>query len=288
MATEISFTKKDIIVASGCVIFLLMNLGAIGSAGRKRAKEAVCLSNLRQFGAGFSMYAQDNDGQMVLGWGMLKFGTGDSGFASAWYNKMQNYVGEDYYGLWCCPVAQKPGGYAHPGSIGIPIEEFAWSGYRGKNFYIPDTDPPWDSRIVWGSYCLNLWATYYDGPEPAFTEVPLPNAHWRGPSFYKGASAAPILTGGIVWNGLPHHTDMPPVIQGAFSIGIGRYCMNRHNGKVNGLFLDFSARSVGLKELWTLKWHRYFDIEGPYTAAGGMTPVDWEATAPWMADFTGY
>ena len=46
---------------------------------------------------------------------------------------------------------------------------------------------------------------------------------------------------------VPCHTDGPV------------YCMNRHNGGVNGLFMGWSVRKVGLKELWTLKWHRQYD-----------------------------
>ena len=36
------------------------------------------------------------------------------------------------------------------------------------------------------------------------------------------------------------------------------------------LFCDWSVRTVGLKELWTLKWHKTFNVNGPYTKAGGM------------------
>ena len=41
--------------------------------------------------------------------------------------------------------------------------------------------------------------------------------------------------------------------------------LNRHNGFVNSIFLDWSARKVGLKELWTLKWHRSYGTDGPWT-----------------------
>jgi prepilin-type processing-associated H-X9-DG protein len=64
-----------------------------------------------------------------------------------------------------------------------------------------------------------------------------------------------------------------------------RVCFNRHDGFVNALFLDFSARKVGLKELWTLKWHRSYDTAGPWTLAGGVLPSDWPA---WMRSFKDY
>jgi hypothetical protein len=53
----------------------------------------------------------------------------------------------------------------------------------------------------------------------------------------------------------------------------GRCCINRHVGHVGVSFLDYSARKVGLKELWILKWHKSFNTSGPYTLAGGVQPL---------------
>jgi hypothetical protein len=51
------------------------------------------------------------------------------------------------------------------------------------------------------------------------------------------------------------------------------------------VFLDWSVRKVGLKELWTLKWDREFDTAGPWTKAGGVRPGDWPE---WMRRFKDY
>ena len=67
--------------------------------------------------------------------------------------------------------------------------------------------------------------------------------------------------------------------------GMRTFCMNRHNGHVNGLFLDWSVRRIGLKELWTLKWNRDFDTANEWTKAGGVQPEDWP---PWMRRFRDY
>jgi hypothetical protein len=32
---------------------------------------------------------------------------------------------------------------------------------------------------------------------------------------------------------------------------------------LNGLFLDWLVRRIGLKELWTLKWEPKYDTAGP-------------------------
>jgi prepilin-type processing-associated H-X9-DG protein len=41
---------------------------------------------------------------------------------------------------------------------------------------------------------------------------------------------------------------------------MARFAMNRHSGFLNSVFMDGSARSVRLKGLWGLKWHREFDV----------------------------
>jgi hypothetical protein len=66
---------------------------------------------------------------------------------------------------------------------------------------------------------------------------------------------------------------------------MARCCINRHGGFVGCVFADASARKVGLKELWTLKWHKTFDTAGPWTLAGGVTASDWP---DWIVRFKDY
>ena len=82
----------------------------------------------------------------------------------------------------------------------------------------------------------------------------------------------------------PRHTDPPPIAEGLqlSNSNISIYCLNRHNGGPNTLFMDTSVRKVGLKELWTLKWHRDYDIAGPWTKAGGAIRSDWPE---WMQQY---
>lgn len=64
-----------------------------------------------------------------------------------------------------------------------------------------------------------------------------------------------------------------------------RFCINRHDGYVNIAFLDGSVRRIGLKELWTLKWHRNYATRNPWTRSGGVQPVAWP---DWMRAFKDY
>jgi prepilin-type processing-associated H-X9-DG protein len=64
-----------------------------------------------------------------------------------------------------------------------------------------------------------------------------------------------------------------------------RFCLNRHGAAMNGVFLDFSVRKLGLKELWTLKWHSNYNTTNIWTKAGGVRTSDWPQ---WMRSFKDY
>jgi hypothetical protein len=91
----------------------------------------------------------------------------------------------------------------------------------------------------------------------------------------------------VVWDVYPNHTQGPPEIDGIVILPNEMHlvCVNRHKGFINTVFLDFNVRKVGLKELWTLNWHRNFDTQGPWTQAGGARAEDWPG---WMKNFKGY
>lgn len=96
----------------------------------------------------------------------------------------------------------------------------------------------------------------------------------------------PLFLDAFWTNAWPLHTDSPPEYDGQWPFNnMCRFCLNRHSGTVNSVFLDFSVRKTGLKELWKLKWHRQSDINGPWTAAGGCQPSDWP---DWMRRFKDY
>jgi len=85
----------------------------------------------------------------------------------------------------------------------------------------------------------------------------------------------------------PLATDRPPLTETGPADTPGtnemnRACVNQHYGRINALFMDWSARKIGLKELWTLKWHRYYDTCGAWTKCGGVRPEDWPK---WMRKF---
>jgi hypothetical protein len=100
-------------------------------------------------------------------------------------------------------------------------------------------------------------------------------------------SSVPVFLDGADLYLQIHPGDEPPAYDGHVTApgGIKRVCIDRHGGTISGLFLDWSVRAVGLKELWTLDWSPWFDTKNPWTRAGGVQPQDWPA---WMRGFRDY
>jgi prepilin-type processing-associated H-X9-DG protein len=136
----------------------------------------------------------------------------------------------------------------------------------------------------YGSYGMNAWHVETQVGHGTLIEG------WRSTEV-RGAGRVPVmLDSAYDWTAASGNDnyDAPPERD---AIPVNTYkggwqsCINRHNGGVNGLFLDWSVRKVGLKELWTLKWYPEYDTAGPWTKAGGVEPSDWPE---WMRQFKDY
>jgi prepilin-type processing-associated H-X9-DG protein len=122
-----------------------------------------------------------------------------------------------------------------------------------------------------GSYGMNQWLFVPGG---------------FGPGVWAGTSRQSLL--GVDVFSLRSPGNIPLLLDSAAASGrfsggpppmeeanLNPFCINRHGGSINALFLDWSVRRVGLKDLWTLKWWQNFDTAGPWTKAGGVTPEQW-------------
>jgi prepilin-type processing-associated H-X9-DG protein len=111
--------------------------------------------------------------------------------------------------------------------------------------------------------------------------------NWRTPGV-PGAAYVPLFMDALRFNIFPRQTDTPPTVEDMAWTGMEhmrRICIDRHDGGINMAFLDWSVRKVGLKEEWTLKWHKAYNTAGPWTFAGGVQPADWP---DWMRPLKDY
>jgi len=266
------------------VIALLMAilLPVLGKV-RDQARAVACQSNLRQWGTLLATYASENDGLLPAwdgrdrpesSWGYWGWGWGGYGWGWSWGSGPESY--DAFKGIMCCPMASKPAdptreGWQDGGTF------LAWHWLRRGGLY------PGEGC---GSYGFNFWTSGYWGR---------PDDPIRHPEFWRtfavqGASNVPMhLDSTFTWGHVPEDEKPPeyePIPRASSpDHWPNTLCMNRHSGAVNGLFLDFSVRRVGLKELWTLKWHRQYNTAGRWTKTGGVQPEDWPQ---WMRRFKDY
>jgi prepilin-type processing-associated H-X9-DG protein len=277
MKSKVTTSKKDMVVIVACLLFLLATLGSVGSSGRRRAKEAVCLSNLRRMGSAFLMFAEDNEGYFMEGWTNQQ--VAGPPHMRYWMEALRPYY--DNPDLRCCPEATKTWWNAD-GSTGPGIDGGTFSAWG----IFPSQDQcgevsswwEWVVACDYGSYGINAWVSNIEeGWNVWFGQKDI---YWRTPNV-AGAENIPLF-GDHKWlDCWPNYTDEPPVAENQpYASQMSRICMNRHNGYVNWVFLDGSARPVGLKELWYLTWYRQYPINDVR-----QHPPIWPE---WMRDFQDY
>ena len=261
---NINFSKKDILIMVGCLVLLAVNLGAVGNAGRQKAMESVCLSNLKQWGDAFSMWLNDHDGNFMDG-------------KNKWFHALAPYYGAAYrtaevrreYKLRFCPAAM---GFADEGA-NQPFVAWVSKPLAGSEV--------WQQYYWDGSYGTNSYIYY--GATSSYSNF------WKNANV-KNSNEIPILLDSAAFGSRPTSTDQPPQYRGEIvgytsAAFMKQFCIDRHGPFNNTLFMDFSARPVGLKELYTLKWHRTYNTCGQWTKCGGVEPNDWPE---WMRDFKDY
>ncbi len=269
MSKRKGFTLVELLVVIAIIALLMaILLPALGQA-KRLAKNVVCQSNLRHWGLIFTMYVEDNSGHyheelgdMSAGWGLA----------------LRPYYKD--YKIRLCPAATKFWSDGHSGPFS------AWGVFKGDT---SDEGAWWAEEGAYGSYGLNGWVCY-ENPEFAAWHLPSIDIrnNWGTPNV-QGAAYIPLFLDCGWVDGWPESYDDPPEYDGEIGdydfLAMKQFCMNRHNGYTNGLFVDSSVRKVGVKEFWTLKWHRYFRTDGPWTNAGGVTSDMWPL---WMRKFEDY
>ena len=229
---------------------------------KKQAQAVTCMSNLKQWGLIWYFYTDDSGG---------KFNRGvysNSAAANDWPVTLLPYY-KDKGKLAMCPSATLP-----LASGGL-FERRAWNWDASGWGNIRDKDPAIRDR---GSYGENEWICNRTDSDD----------YWRELTRIKDPDNVPVFFDCAYIDAFPLHTAGPPQVKGnaAATSEWNVVCIDRHTGYINCVFADFSTvRKVGLKEIWTLKWHRTFDITGPWTKAGGAVASDWPE---WMRTFKDY
>jgi len=253
------FTLIELLVVIAIIALLMAILMPALQRVKEQGKTIKCQANLRQWGLYFAMYTDENNGRFHRGWNI------GSEPETSWIVVLRPYYQQQQRELCSCPTATRPD------PRGGRFAYVAWG--------------PNDQYAEYGSYGINLWVT---DPMPGKEGGRPASQYWRRRDVPQAAQV-PLFVDDRWWDTRPHHTDAPPAVEGQHddwtTNAMKMICLLRHSGFVNMAFVDFSTRKIGLKELWTLRWHREFDTRGFWTRAGGAQAGDWPT---WMRTFKDY
>ncbi len=247
-----AFTLIELLVVISIIVLLMVLLFPALQKAKKQAQAVACQANLHQWALILNHYTTENEGRFFRH-DPLQYGrTGWSGMLEPYSN--------DTGRLARCP-GKVVGPYAkmHAG--------YAMNGYHIRS---ASPDPLRVAGINDRRQAETTWSAGHASGR--YYAIPvLQDSHW--------------WSSGLFCYPISH--DLPPLYEGCTPAleTMEALCTPRHGNSVNALFLDWSVRKVGLKELWTLKWAPEFDTSGHWTKRGGVLPEDWP---PWMRKFKDY
>ena len=272
MRNKRGFTLIELLVVIAIIAILMAILMPALRRVKEQGKMISCLANLKQWNIIAAIYTEENDG---------KFWDSDDNTPGYWFisHMEERYQSRIKNKLWFCPSAKKPI-YTENGARIDTFNIFnSWGIFTRSDHGGLCRDGIAGSYGINGYCLIPRTATTYEGG------VSTENG-WKVAGG-RNASRVPWFVESLRFDLWPLETHAPAAneFEAWSANNMARCAINRHQGFLNAAFMDWSARKVGLKELWTLKWHKQFNTSGPYTKAGGMLPDEWPE---WMRRFKDY
>jgi prepilin-type N-terminal cleavage/methylation domain-containing protein len=252
-----AFTLIELLVVIAIIGILLAILIPSLKEAKKQTQAVICRSNLKQWGHIFNLYAQDNEEKLP------------QSIAGGRLNAQQAYwivATLPYYeakNIRMCPSTRVEGG---PVNRQYGSTTLAWGPFD------PGTTNDWWADFDAGGYGINDWcAAPPPTPDNKYWGFSSDNA-WVTLSA-RGGNNVPLFLDCVYVDGFPENGDSPLGQNPGderwntswgmwYTQALRLYCIDRHKGGINGVFLDLSAAKIPLKQLWQLKWHKKFNISG--------------------------
>jgi prepilin-type N-terminal cleavage/methylation domain-containing protein len=266
---EKGFTLIELLVVIAIIALLMAILMPSLARVRKQAQAVTCMSQIKTWSLVYKLYTDDNNGFFPEGWGYADQHPGTShGDYGLWFNSLRPYYKDEK--MRKCPTATR-----------VVLNSNDWGTYKAwygtfQNRYPTAGEGP--TKDFEGSYGTSNWIDFMSANRGAR----LKEWFWKSVQNVTRASQVPMIADSTWHDAWPTDADTPVAQPLDFGWGdkgttgeMNQFCIDRHNGFVYFAFADWSARRVGLKELWTLRWHRNFNVNNSWTKAGGATAGDW-------------
>jgi prepilin-type N-terminal cleavage/methylation domain-containing protein/prepilin-type processing-associated H-X9-DG protein len=289
--TARGFTLVELLVVIAIISILAALLLPVLSRSKRKVRDVVCLSNLRQVTLMRREFLFDSQGRPYA-----DFYDGDyshinySGLAFEYWNRHHGQPNE----AWICPSTEllpvekrrninpaSPQNWLFDGTVDQPWSWFESAANSPPGFVDALGRPP---RWHIGSYSQNIWLTY--GPYPRSGSDRNGPVGFSSENDIQQPALTPVFADGTFQQVLPQANDLPSYnmylgkASGDDPAGFMAYLtIPRHRGPnirsssplntslkrpggINVSFVDGHVAPVQLEQLWELYWHRDYKPPG--------------------------